>query len=135
MINGMVHLDKGEESFIAMSTSVCVNNGNLFITCARREHVLVGDSLVYFLTPGIDGWYIPTGKVVLRVIIVVTNGESSVRRYVITAKAEVRMYIFAFRCSEYGESHVPCSDVFRCISFTSRCTRYEHLVSFGALVS
>ena len=131
----MVHLYEGKEGFIAMTTGVCVNDGNLLITYTWRKYVLVRYSLVYLLAPCIDGWYISTGKVVLCVVIVVANGKSSVRSYMIAAKAEIRVYIFSFRCSKYCECHIPCSYVFWCISFACRRTRYKHLVSFGALVA
>ena len=111
MIDRVVHLNNGEQGLVAMVASVCVDNSDLFVANPWWENVLVGDSLINFLTPRVDGWHIATGKVVLNVVIIISDGESPVRGNMIAAEAKVRVDIVAFRGRKCREHHIPCTYV------------------------
>ena len=69
------------------------------------------------------------------VVVVVADGETSVRCYVIAVEAKLRVYIFAFRRRKGGECHIPCSDVLRRASLACGCTGDKHLINLRPLVS
>ena len=58
MVDRVVHLDDSQQCLIAVAASMGVDNCNLFITHACWEDILMRDSLVDFLAPGVDGWYV-----------------------------------------------------------------------------
>ena len=69
------------------------------------------------------------------IVVLVTDGETLVRCYVIAAEAKVRVYIFTFGRPKGGECHIPCSDVLRRVSLACRCAGDKHLIGLGPLVS
>ena len=117
-----------------MASGMRVDNGDLFIAYTWGEFFLMCDGLMDFLIPQFEGRDIPTRQIVLHIIIVITCGEASVRRYMVASETEVRVYILSFGCCECCERYVPSADVFWCITFTWRCTGYKHLVGISALI-
>ena len=61
MIDGVGHLNNGEQSLVAMAAGVCVDNSNSFVANPWWENILVEDSLMNLLPPSVDGWHVATG--------------------------------------------------------------------------
>ena len=88
----------------------------------------VRDSLMDLLTPGFKWGNIPTGEIMLCMIVVVTCGESAVRCQMVTSEAEIRVDIFPLGSSKSCESHILCPDILGCVAFTWWCTGDKDLV-------